>query len=914
VKLLKHNAFKILLIAAAAAAFTAAGARMARADFEGQYIYGRGAVSASTGGLSIGSRNDTLDYLTNPALINFVGNRRYIFSLGSYRAPEFATGTLSYYIVSYTMPNQSYTLSSGDEQGSSRDMFTYTIGKRTSQYMLGAAISAFRYSTPSYSDMIRTIPSDNGSAFTLDIGAYKEFEKVRASVSIQNLIGNISGTANQFGRKPILPVIYNFGISYPAREWLDVIAGFKIIKYQTLNMETSQSGNMMYLGAEFHTPNQKFSARAGFQSEGVLAGDQKDRAAIVGGGVRTENYDVQLAAYNYLNSYGSPIIATLSYKPDKGAWKEPFIVKEVPAPATSTPQITKPQFETPLPSSNANDSGKKIEPKPKPAPKADVETNEPKPAAPSKSTQIAEFRVDPKIMLIPSLPGASFSDVGSHWAGSYVESLSKEGFYPDVSRQFFQPDAKAPRMEFYRLLFLTQLNRLFSSPINIYFKTPYPVTTEAYVISPKIQQPILLQEGTYEKPGPKRLVINRSMLNDALKDALKDSDTLAGPYKLRLSVSNKDLLPKTLEDYITVVDTSMNFASIESKPPEERKAQIDSLKSNLSPLGINLDYLEGLLVDAGITRIEALHNLFDSASITPPKEFDRKYFFYDVGDLPYDEQSMIFVASRGLRSLEGKPLMGGYPDLTFKPNKEMTNGETAALIDRFRSLSPADFEPPYEPPLSPEITQPKPPSALISKIPSNSQTTSPDGKMIPPPIVQPDISTGRKTGSTSASGKKPTSLSSHIASLPPDIKQSPSYFVISGSFLTKESALGEISRLRTLKYNPFIVAENMDGSVMMLHVAVGAYASLGQAQAAVISVNPENFQPRIIMMPASSAPSGISNAALPSAMKQKQDASQAPKHAEGELMLKGESFIPWNLIQNINEYVPDSADSDRQPE
>ena len=884
------------MLVAAAAVFVFAG--ISRAAFEAQNIFGIGADSASSGGIAVGSQFDTLDYIYNPALINLYTAKRYTLSLGDYKETSYLdNGNMKYTVLSYAYKNKAYTYLSGYEAELNRQMVIYSLGKKTKKYFWGANIAAFRYSTPARILNFNNLPGDNGSGFTVDIGGYKEFpNKMRAGASIQNMLSTMSNTGNKDNEREkneTLPIIMNFGVSYPIQERIDILAGMKIIKYVTSEYSLNQTDHQIYIGAEFHLPNKQLALRSGYQQNKVFTGEQADKSVAMGAHYQTDKYSAGMAMYNYLNGFNTPTVLTISYKPDAGPWKDAYQVQEPVKPTAAEAPPSKPEYQEPLPSlpqDTPKQQASTDEPKKDNAGK-DSDTINDKEELAKKNTQVADFKVEPKIILIPSSYHAEFSDLNGSWSKQFVDNLTAEGYYPDTSRLVFAPNTPVKRLEFYRLMFLTQLTKLFNDPIGVFFKTPYPVSAQAYLVSPKLQQPALLQEGTYEKAGAKRLVINKQMINDSLKDLLKDTDSPAGPYKLRLTVANKDLLPNSFEDYVTVVDTSMDFTSISSKPAEEREKYIDSLKSSLSALGINLDYLSGLLKEIGLTRIEAIKSLFRISDVTPPKEFDKKKLFKDTDKLSDEDQATVFLASRAMRSLDGKPLMGGYSDNTFRPDKEISNAESAALIDRFRRLVPSDFMPPYDEPV------------VIAQTPQQKntlqQTETPPSNLIkelPPPIKEPS-----------------SGLKSHVQAAT-SVKQVPAYFVISGSYLSKENAMREIQRLSGLGFSPTIVAESMDG-IIMYHTAVGAYATRNQAQLATMNINTDYFIPKVVSMAGAAGSAGrdaVQQKQSPSGGSKQAAAKSQKSQAEIEMKLKGESFIPWNLIKNIDEYEPDTVEQIRR--
>lgn len=870
---------RILFIALFAIAAVAVSSREADSIFEHQYIYGFGAVSASQAGLASGSYFDTLDYLSNPAALDQIHSTRCTFSMANYGAGDIYNLAMKYYLFSCARRKKAYTFLSGEEAGVKRDTVTYTLSKQSKTYNMGANISAFRFTTPPSANFVGDpIPGDDGTAFTVELGAYKEFPNgIRAGAVVHNLISKVSDVADRYNQKESLPLVVSLGLTYPLRKWLDISAGFKIISYDNPSSDSSGKDKMLFLGMEYKPGDRNYSVRTGFQSESVVTRTYKDRAITFGAGYRTEKYDAAIAAYNYHDVYSSPLIFNVSYMTEPGEWKEPWLAGRTPEPITpQQPAENKPQYEEPLPSTNPPTT------EPATAGPSSAETMTSQPAAAGaepadtgsgigiaqsdsrKTTQAADFKVDPKVIIIPSFTSPVFYDLANHWSLNFVTSLASDGMYPKKGNENFGPSSIAPREEFYRLLFLTQLIKLFADPITVYFKTPYAVNAQAYLDSPRLENAVLLIEGTYERAGSKRLVVNRSII----EGALDETDVTAGRYKVLLSLKHKDLLPRNLEDYITVLDTSMEFSSIAALPEDRKKIQIQNLKGSLATLGLNLDYLDGLMSPGGVPRIEALRIFFSVAGVKLPTDFSKTGLFTDISHLGEEDQAVVFLASRGMRSLGGRPLMDGYPDHTFRPQKELTNAEIAVLIDRFRALVSSDFEPPYLPPAHPEPA-PYPEyqeSVLITQVPR--------------------------------AGTEPVSR-----------RPAPtSYYLISGSFMDKENALQEIERLRKLGYNPIIVVENMDRTIIH-HTAVKGFSSLAEAQAALASAGQELFNPRII----SFYKTGAASPAAPQTTVKRpvtppQQSQTRPSNTEGELPLSGESSMPRNLIRNISDYEPDSTD------
>ncbi|HOO55638.1 MAG TPA: S-layer homology domain-containing protein [bacterium] len=881
-------------------------ATSAYSEFEGQQIFGLGATSASNSGLACGSRSDTLDYLTNPSLIQKTDALRYSLSLGSYDGIDDTEG-ISYFILSYAKKHNAYTLFSGDEFGLERTGVTYTTSKSFQKYVAGVSVSAYKFSAPSFLRSVpggtyEEVPSDDGSLFTIDVGAHKELDNgIRVGATISNLLSITSEYDTITGRQEVtMPVIFNLGVSYPFREWLEFYAGYKRVSHIKTLSGAERNDDMLYMGAEYGFPGKETSARAGFHSQGVTSERGDDRSVTVGATYTTDKYHASISSYNYIDSYSSPLILTVSYKPDEGKWKEPYSELEKKDEKKTEEQEQK--YEQPLKPAATQDKkepGKKIEGKGK---KEDgkketttgtgekTDTTPATPAqAPTKQVQVADFEIDPKVIMIPASTHSDFNDLDKHWAKPFVESLAKDGFYPNKDLEKFDPDSKTSREEFYRLLFLTQTTDLFKAPVTVYFKTPYPVSGSILLQSSDAsKQAFTLQEGTYERSGPKRLVINR--------DILMRNEVFPGHYKVLLSISNENLVPRTLEDYITVLDTSMDFSKIASAPEKEKKQNITNLKNSLSSLGINLDYLEGLLKTGGIMRIEALRDLFDIAGVKLPSEFDKKDFYTDALNLPAEDQSIIYLASRGMRSLEGYPLMGGYPDNSFKPEKEMTNAETAALIDRYRKLNPSDMEAPYNEPRKYIAPEPKPVDipVIASEPVSEPEPVSETGPVIAKVDEQPVQTISKKI-------EKPKAVQE-----PQQEPQIAKYYVTSSNFLYKNNAMEEMEKLKKLKYNPIIVIENMDG-IIIYHTAIKGFDNSNDAYKEIMSIDSSHFTASVIQT--SQAPD------KPAVKKPAADTSKTKRASYFELLDLSEyesyefnGVFHRNFVPNIEDHEPESVE------
>ncbi len=854
--------------------------RPSHALFETQYVYGIGPHSTSNSALPALTFYSPFAYLSNPALIAFSEGTQYSIAFGKYKAVSDDGPELKHTLLSLIRENKAYTVYSYDEDGFNRESFAFTMSRKYNSYIVGATMNVLRYSSPPFpspapgADPVNDIiPSDDGSGFSIELGAYKEFDKIRAGVSIQNAISYVSNYSfmNKYhsGTETKLPIVFNIGASYPIRDWADFYLGFKHISYQRIRQPhiiDDNNDTMIYAGLQYNMSGGSGAARSGYQNSSVIAGAYDDQALTFGADYVSGNYSASLATFNYLDAYNSPIVLGLSYKPGDKPWQKSEKGKtgeEIPSETQVPAQPPKPKYEPPLP---AAESVSEPEPSyPKPIVKQVAEPVIPDDLNIKKLTVAADFTVDPKIILLPSQSSSKFTDIDNHWSFSFVNSISSLGFYPEPSTKPFNPTADADRSEFYRLLFLTQISRKYKNPISIQFKTPYAVSAGSLLISPALAQSVKLVEGTYERSGTKRLIVTR--------DILKKAAVPPGRYKLRLTIAHQDLAPNILEDYITILDTSIDFSQFAGLEESELRSRVQSLKNSLISLGFAVDYLDGLQKKSGLTRVEALREVFYAAGITPPVNFDKTGLFTDIWHLSQPDQSMIFLASRGMRSMENRPLMGGYPDNTFKPDRIISNAETAALIERYTRLQESDFDPPYLPPDTDPVPTSFRPAIVSDKvaIPSSRAQTN---------ISIPVSSPSKTTGAQSAPQR---------------------FFVVSGSFLTQTAADAEMARLRELKYNPAVVIEKTD-VLEIRHTAISSHNTREAAEKAASSVDTNHYTPNIIAL-ASSTPSTIPSSKIASKSTSKSVAfSVDPSDFAGFSPKK--IFPSEGFVGNYDDHVP----------
>lgn len=845
------------------------------AEFNSYDVLGPGAVSSSIGGLSVGASSDQLEYLSNPSLIGQFEATRYTLSLSrGVSSGEVFGNEYSSYILSYASDKKAYTLSIDNENDWSRDMLTYTAyfpyGAR--EYDLGVNISGFRYSKPlQFSTDLGNVafPEDQGSGFSLSVGASKELpNKIKAGASIQNLIGYGSAVKTPHrtsGESIFLPRIINLSISYPYKDRYRFYAGYKIMEV-THETGSSQSGGMMYVGAELELADKSKSGRMGFSSNNVFT-SHADKEILYGASISMNNYMAAGYAAQKNDVSDNMIGLTVSYKPDeKLPWKgappapEPTIV-DIPLKSESD----KGKFEAPLPPVKTEPE-EKAEPVEEKSPVKTEKSSKSVPVVEKTRTKVASFDVAPKVMMMPSRKKSGMRIAEGHWAEPYYKSLAEDGFYPSDPDGSYKLNGLVNRAEYYRLLFVSQISELFIDPVSVTFNTPYAVGAELWLDSPLLEAPVLLQEGTYERAGMKRLVVNSELL--------QEKEILPGKYKLTLKLTAQNMLTEELEDYITIIDTSVDFTAIISQDPATRRQRVEAFKDSMKQLGIKVDYLDGLISDDPITRMEAIRVMLQSSSVDLPSEFNKEeMLFSDVWQLDAADQSVVFLASRGMGSLGGQPLMSGFGDGKFQPAKEMTNAEGAALVDRYRKLSVNDFEPPYRVAAAPEIRKPD------------------------------RTATSQKKPETSEAGLVPLPLPGETPEEPAS-RGRVKYLAVAGSFMDETNAKRAVELLKENGQEPDFIVEKI-GVIEVYHVVMAKFDNRGDAEKYLEGLAPiAGLDYKITTFMSGDETAYTGSVGGRQGNHSKPQYKRDRKDAEGTLRMDGDSFLPWNLIRNLNDFSP----------
>lgn len=657
------------------------------AIFENDVIYPVGANAFTLGGSSTPSSLDTLGFLRNPAAAVEIGSKNYVFSRGSFSTE--LSGNYSFFLFSMTQRGKSaITFSKSSSPATSQRRLTYSYGSRDSKqrlaYGLNVSTFQFRKNVTSFSGV--TTRSD-ANGFLFDVGfLYQLNAKTRVGFAIINFIPSVGSEKDTSvsGNQNFVPRNMNIGLRYALRDNVNMNLSLQRFSYNNTDM---RSYNNMTLGFEYAIPGK---TSAGF-STNKLANSQgdgeTDKFFTAGAGYRTKSFDVAVAGSLKNDLLGGGNIMTVTYKPG-GEWEgQPLKAPDKVAIATATAHIpaTKTVFTQPLPV---------LKDPVVPATTVDatqfpVDRDgmlEPVSAPPLKKTrpiEVEDVSVDPAVIIVPFGDAPEFTGLDGHWAEKFALSLSDRGFFPGASGAF-RPDELAGRREFYRLLLLLQLSRSYSRPVTALFSTDEPVRAAATFAAPHLSTPIQLLKGRYEKAGSKRIFIGR--------DLLREKRVAAGRYKLHVHLTADDEGEGDFDSPVTVLDTSIDLPGADEQPGAERDKKLANIKDRLEALGLNPDYIKAISGSGPVTRIEALNSLLSALGVSIPSGHENDSKFNDAGPLNSEEKNSLYLGSLPLPSLDYKPLMGGYPDGSFRPGKPITNGESAALIERAGRIDARDLK------------------------------------------------------------------------------------------------------------------------------------------------------------------------------------------------------------------------------
>jgi hypothetical protein len=405
--------------------------------------------------------------------------------------------------------------------------------------------------------------------------------------------------------------------------------------------------------------------------------------------------------------------------------------------------------------------------------------------------------------------------------------------------QAYEPNSPADREQFHRMLFVNQMRIVFAGPIIAEFKTPGGATAEVLLEAPEASQPIFLLRRTFDQKGRKQLLVDR--------DTLAKLQIGPGKYKLIVRLTDKDGRYKSIADYITILDTSIDFGNISGLEKKDRIQRVSELRRNLANLNIDLDYLSGLVADGPITRMEALRSLLTSLGVTPPTEFPTEGLFSDIDGLPPTDRAFVFLASRGFSALKGAPLVSGAGGL-FRPDAPVTQAEAAALVARALPLTADSFQPPW---LEPVIPQPQPVAQQQSQNIQQPVVQQPVVQQQAPPIrtLSPSNSTLIPIQPTQQSNNglplPRTATQQSVRNIPSHPAGTTRYLVVAASFTDPKSADEMIGQLRDEGKTVSLVAENM-GLSKIYHVVLGVYNTRYEAEKTLSRYSEETFVPVVI--------------------------------------------------------------------
>ena len=778
---LKQNPRAAMVVRALAfcVLFALGAADPAHAIFEKYNLYGLGANATSLGAPAIPSRFDTLCYLTNPAMITDVYSKNYTFAMGRFTSDLNPEMDYKYSLYSYTVPQRrAYSTAFTEDGGVQRKLATYTFGSRSDNMSYGLNLSGYKFD----------VNGADTSGFSMDLGiVFFENEQIQYGLAIQNFVTSTSATDIVEDQRisQELSQRQSLGLRYRMNRNMDVSLSWNKIKADPSNpsLEDRDSSSIV-LGFEYSIPNSANVRVTGIREKETFAEDTEDKLMVVGAGYRTPQYDMSYTVMNKNNTFSSASAMTLTYKAG-GAWDPP--PTPVAAVDTELPEIKELTFEEPLPTLELAMAPELIlaqggDPDAESAP---APVTEKEPPAVTGNIEVSNVNVMPRAILIPSPTQPAFNDISGHWSEPFVNDLSEAGFFANAKDQKFRPGASVERAEFYRMLFLLQLSRLFSEPVTVLFSLDKPARAVVTLNAPHLGNPVKLVSGEYEKSGDKRIQVTRDMFAKA--------GVIPGRYMLRVMLTAGED-QGVIEEYVTILDSSIDFSDIEPLKGDERKAKVAELKGRLSNLGLNLDYLDALAQPGDVTRMNALEAVLAALGAAMPSGAGSEPVFADTLALTDAQRDLVFLGSRALDSLNGEPLVFGYEDMTFRPQQPLNRAEAAALIRRAMRTTPADFKAPFKAPAS--FTHP----VIAEKPPTTDKPDEDVSKPEPEETPQP---------------------------LPDVIYR---YIVVAKSFLMADNATKAVEKLGKKGQNAWIIMEKV-GLDTIHHVVVGAFDSNDDAHA-----------------------------------------------------------------------------------
>lgn len=758
------------------------------AIFEKYNLYGLGANAFSLGAPAIPSRFDTLAYLSNPAFMTEIYGDYYVLSsatLNSSMNPEL---DYKYTLFGYTKAQKrALTLAITSDGGMQRKLLTYTFGSKSNSMSYGLNISGYQYE---FLDAQRQ-PAGDGSGFAMDLGVLlSEGDRLRYGMSIKNFISSTSSTEDtshgSISRK--LSQVMSLGMSYKLNRNMDMNLSYH--RFRGDPTETSseeRNATAVVLGFEYSLPPGASVRVSGAKEKETLLPELSSRMALAGASYRTGNYDISFAMIGRGGMYNSSQALTLTYKTG-GTWDAPPPSLPAAEPLPDAATIEAQTFEDPLPALTLAQAPTDLL-APNPAAPAYAQNAEPT-ASDAGALEIKNVRVSPLALLIPSYGKPAYTDTAGQWYAPFVTALAAEGFFANDNADTFRAAEFISREEFYRLVFLMQLSRMFREPVTILFSTEQPVNAEVTLGAPHLGSPVKLVSGKYETAGDKRLVLDRQLF--------LDKQVFPGRYKMRVALTSDDE-QGDIEEYITVLDSSIDFTGIKGLSGDLRGQRVDELIQRLGNLGLNITYLKDLGREGQVTRVEALQAALTALGASPPAGAGREAVFPDTLGLTDAERDAVFLGSRALRSLNGMPLMGGYADGTFRPDMAITRAEATALIFRALQANSADFKPPYAAPF------------MLANTPEHE--TAPTVDAPPAPVA---------------------------VEAPPEYI----YMVVAASYLVEANAQKTMNKLAKKGVAATIVAETV-GTGPAYHVVIGTYTRESDAHAAMAAFKMKGYTPKV---------------------------------------------------------------------
>lgn len=800
----------------------------AAALFEYSTLYGMGAASYSLGPMGIPSLDDPMGFLLNPGLFGGEKNRTIVLTLGGMSEKE-SDGKFQMTGFTYITPKRNaISLISYTEPLISRhNELIYTASRGGEGGRYGANIRLFDFTEQN---------GENSSSLSVDIG-YHGGGRARwwYDLVLKNII-----SPNLAVSKSLDPELAKTIVLGAGWQWDDNTRIY-LSTQKRLASKSEPARQVDFqkwsLGLEYSMPN-RYSGRVGGSSLKTNTTDETASGMAFGGSFRTPSmsFDAGWTTSNEFFSSGSYL--TMAYAK----------VKTEPPAAASTKPAKKPT-EKPLAAVDDEETPADKPEKPDEHGEDAYGTFD-KPGvttvAPGAPKELEDFVVKPEAILSAAAARSDFDDMKGHWAEKPAAELARSGFLI-IDDDNFMPNTPVSREEFYRLLFVTQLEDLFSRPVDAAFDAPAEGTLTVELQGPSMSKAVKLLSRELKEAGRTSISLPPELF--------EEKGIAPGRYKLICTLDGGGGKTWRAESGVTVLDTAMDFSRFAAMAGDQKKQAVDEVKSRLAPLGMPLDYLDNLKLSGDITRIEALAASLDALgadwALLPVEDV-----FSDTWGLEKQEKKAVYLASRGLDGLRGRALMTGFGDGLFRPQKVITRGEAAAFVSRLRKVAAADLKPPYKP------------------------ETVPDALATTPPIQIPGTDGAPLIAGTSGIVKPP--------------KQQPRgakpYRLVALTTPLRERAVEFADILTSEGRTPVIIEENLNKEKLW-HVLFGMYSTIVEAEAQRRSLETAGYEVYL------SGAQDASPTPLPSSDKTR---AKRPADSNTVIEVKMKTDVPPPVADNLS--------------